>query len=517
MPSHWARVNDLFHRALEQPAAARPAFLDATCAGDEALRREVVSLLAANERAGDFIEQPTLSAADLLDQSLAEGGALVGREMGQYRVERVLGEGGMGVVYLAEDTRLGRLVALKALAPRFTKDPARRERLAREARAAAGLTHPGIATVYALEEFDDHLYIACEYVPGDTLRKELEHGPLPLPRVVDTAISIARALAVAHDRGIVHRDLKPENIIRTPGGDLKILDFGLARFRDPAVGPALTGDGTILGTPAYMSPEQIRGRAVDFRSDLFSLGIVVYELATGVHPFANGDAASTIARILETEPTSLRGQASNRVSPDVSLGHLDAIVLTCLRKPPDARYRSTHELIAALELARSAVSNWTPGATSASLGPRRSDTAAATRSPRWWWEFHQTTASATYCALLAPLWLVHEWFPGVSGMALFLAGLAAATAATILRMHRVFTVRSYPEEREAQLRSTGPWLRLADAAFAVALLAGSVFVITLHASVAIILVGAAVAVILSSTVIEPATTRAAFPASPGAR
>ena len=201
----------------------------------------------------------------------------VPERIGHYLIRGVLGEGGMGVVYLAEDSRLGRTVALKAVAPQYVGDPARRERLRREARAAASLQHPGIATVFALEEIDDHLYIAGEYVPGETLRDELARGPLTPARAVETMLAIARALAVAHERGVIHRDLKPENLMRTPAGDMKILDFGLARVHDPVSTDAtLSAEGSVLGTPAYMSPEQIRGKTVDGRADLFALGVVLY-------------------------------------------------------------------------------------------------------------------------------------------------------------------------------------------------------------------------------------------------
>jgi predicted Ser/Thr protein kinase len=497
----------VFHRALDEAPEARAAFVEAACAGDDALRDEVRSLLAAHDAAGHFIEQSTISAADLFDLADTDAASLVGREIGHYRVKRVLGEGGMGIVYLAEDTRLGRSVALKAVAPRFTSDPARRERLIREARAAAGLTHPGIATVYALEEFGDQLYIAGEYVPGETLRSELDRGPLSPARVIDTAIGIARALAAAHDRGVVHRDLKPENVMRTPGGEVKILDFGLARFRDlPQALATLTGDGTLLGTPAYMSPEQIRGEAVDFRSDLFSLGIVLYELASGAHPFAGSDPASTIARILEAQPRRL-ALVAPEASGAAALGPLEAIITICLRKPADARYRSTHEFITALEAARTAAASGLP----APSGRASTDAASASaRHPLWWWQFHQAAASLGYGVLLAPLWLVHEWRPGRMALLLFLGGLVAALVASTLRLHLWFAVRSYPGEWAAQRQSTAPWIRLADTAFAAALLAGSALVLATHASVAVLLVGAAVAVVLSALVIEPATTRAAF-------
>ncbi|HKV98179.1 MAG TPA: hypothetical protein VJN96_00070, partial [Vicinamibacterales bacterium] len=183
--ANWARVNELFHQALERPRDQRAAFLAQACGGDDTLRLELASLLEAHDEANDFIEQPVTRPADLAQAGI--GPDIAGRTIGHYRLVRVLGAGGMGVVLLADDTKLGRQVALKALAPRFTTDPRRRERLRREARAAAALTHPGIATIYALEEFDDHVYIAGEYVPGETLRDELARGPLPAARVIDTA------------------------------------------------------------------------------------------------------------------------------------------------------------------------------------------------------------------------------------------------------------------------------------------------------------------------------------------
>lgn len=510
VPADWTRLNDIFHRALEVPAAERAAFVNEECGGDPELGAEVASLLAAHDRAADFIEHPNLSAADIFAQAMSSGESLVGRTVGQYRILRVLGEGGMGIVYLAEDTRLGRPVALKALAPNFTRDPGRRERLTREARAAAALTHPGIATVYALEEFDDHLYICSEYVPGETLREELRRGPLPVARVIDAGLGIVRAVATAHERGIVHRDLKPENLIRTPAGDLKILDFGLARFRDVIPGAAmLTGDGAVLGTPGYMSPEQIRGDAVDFRSDLFSIGIILYELATGVHPFLGSDSASTIARILETEPRRLRDFAPALGPAAAPLAQLEAVVSTCLQKSPGMRQRSTQELITALEHARDAVSG-PQRAASTPAGPLPVYEGAGRRSPRWWWEFHQIAASLAYVALLAPLWFVRTTMASRAGMMLFVAALVAVITASTLRLHLVFTVRSYPAEREQQQRSTRPWIRIADALFAIALVAGGFEMLDPHASVALTLIGSAIAVVLSTTVIEPATTRAAF-------
>jgi len=504
----WTRVNELFHQALELPRDERGAFLAQACGGDEPLRLELTSLLDAHDEANDFIEQPATRPADLAEAGVSAD--LVGRTIGHYRIVRVLGVGGMGIVFLADDTRLGRPVALKALAARFTKDPQRRERLRREARAAAALAHPGIATVYALEEFDDHVYIAGEFVPGETLRDELGRGPLPASRVIDTAVALARALEAAHDRGVVHRDLKPENVIRTPAGDVKILDFGLARMRDvPQPGAEITAEGALLGTPAYMSPEQIRGDAVDFRTDLFALGIMLYELATGAHPFAGSNAASTIARILEIQPPHITDRVPAMLSTAVGLGDLDRIIARCLEKHPDARYQSTQELVRALEVAKA-------GPAEAAQRRRRTETTPRRGREVWWWQFHQAAASVGYLAMLLPLWLARSWTPGLPDAVLFLVGLAAALIATTLRLHVWFAVRELPEESGMQRVQAGRWIRLADVVFVIVLAVSSAFAFQGHVEMAVLFLTAAVGVLIAFAIVEPATARAAFgrPAEP---
>jgi predicted Ser/Thr protein kinase len=505
----WTRVNELFHQALELPRDERGAFLAQACGGDEPLRLELTSLLDAHDEANDFIEQPATRPADLAEAGVSAD--LVGRTIGHYRIVRVLGVGGMGIVFLADDTRLGRPVALKALAARFTKDPQRRERLRREARAAAALAHPGIATVYALEEFDDHVYIAGEFVPGETLRDELGRGPLPASRVIDTAVALARALEAAHDRGVVHRDLKPENVIRTPAGDVKILDFGLARMRDvPQPAAEITAEGALLGTPAYMSPEQIRGDAVDFRTDLFALGIMLYELATGAHPFAGSNAASTIARILEIQPPHITDRVPAMLSTAVGLGDLDRIIARCLEKHPDARYQSTHDLVTALEFAEAG------GAPKARHSAEAAAKGLLRRRALGWWQFHQAAASVGYLAMLLPLWLARSWTPGLPDAVLFLVGLAAALIATTLRLHVWFAVRELPEESGVQRVQAGRWIRLADVVFVIVLAVSSAFAFQGHVEMAVLFLTAAVGVLIAFAIVEPATARAAFgrPAEP---
>ena len=489
----WGPVGELFHRAIELPAAERLNFV-AGATSDERVRREVLSLLAAHDRATDFIEH----AAARLEP--AEPPA----HIGHYVIRGVLGEGGMGVVYLAEDSRLGRSVALKAVAPQFVNDAARRERLRREARAAAALHHPGIATVFALEEIEGHLFIAGEYVPGETLRDELARGPLTAVRAVDTVLSVARALVVAHDRGVIHRDLKPENLMRTPSGEVKILDFGLARLHDPASSDVtLSADGTVLGTPAYMSPEQIRGTTVDARADLFALGVVLYELLTAENPFAGDDPASTIARILEAEPGRLRDRVPGDV-PSSAVGQLERIVQTCLKKREGDRFPSARELVTALENVQ------------AGLASERQDSArvrvptpASSTRAIWWWKFHQAAATIGYALLLVPLWRLRN-FVEPAGTLLFVGGLIGATAAGAVRLHSWFAADLDRARWRREQRQSAPWRLAGDMLVTVVLGAEGIIALLSRETWGMLLVAASAAVLVAFAVVEPATTRAAF-------
>ena len=315
----------------------------------------MLALIAAHESDGAFLESPAVAFAETTAAPPAAP-SLVGRVIGPYEIEREIGRGGMGVVYLARDTRLGRAVALKAVS-RGGTDAIGRARLQREARAAASLAHPGIATVYALEEDGDDCYLITEYLQGRTLRDELVDGPLPYGRWRLVAIAIAEAVGAAHAQGLVHRDLKPENVMRTEAGAIKVLDFGLARETTPlATGmtPTITQAGALVGTPGYMAPEQIRGQPLDARTDVFAVGVLLYELAAGVHPFGAGmssggaaDAAGMVAagdvlaRIVAEEPPPLETQS---MLPPAAV----AVVARALAKSPEARFADGRELAEAL-------------------------------------------------------------------------------------------------------------------------------------------------------------------------
>ncbi len=304
----WRLVERLYHDALERPAAERPAFLADACAGDEALARDVQSLLDQPSMPG-FLEEPALAVARR--RSPIRRPALGRTAHRVYHLQSLLGRGGMGEVYRAHDTRLGRDVALKLLPPGFTADADRLARFTREARLLASLNHPNIGTIHGFEEAEGVRALVLELVEGDTLADRVARGPLPIPETLAIARQIADALEAAHDKGVVHRDLKPANIKITPDGVIKVLDFGLAKS-DPggaselANSPTITVGGTvaglILGTAAYMSPEQARGRVVDKRTDVWAFGCVLYELLTGRQAFPGETVSDTIGAILNREP-----------------------------------------------------------------------------------------------------------------------------------------------------------------------------------------------------------------------
>ncbi len=504
-PERWQQLKALFEAAIAQDSAHRSAFLEKACSDDPTLRQEVEALLANYSHDDSFLEKPLHQAVPELFTNGTED-TLVGRNLGPYAVTSKLGQGGMGIVYLARDTRLDRPVAIKMLAPQFTQNKQHRERLRREAQAAARLSHPGIATVYALEEFGEGLYIVTEYVAGNTLLEIMTESPLALPTLLDIAVQIARGLAAAHEQGIIHRDLKPENIVRTSQGSIKILDFGLARFQDltqgiPRSAERLTQAGTFLGTPAYASPEQLLGLDVDFHTDIFSFGVVLYELAAGKHPFMASDPVSGIARILEGEASSL-----SQVNPSIP-EKFDRIVRMCLRKKPSERYASTRQLLNDLERLE------TDGLGTLQAGPSgdRSESQPAPRlSVLWWWQFHQAVAGFGYYGMLYPMWRVKQWIGGVQGSLLFFPLLIAVGVAANLRLHLWFTSRFYPAQLAHQRSKVAHWIRWADCLFVSMLAISAIRIHTLHAIIATLLMAVAIGSLVAFSMIEPTTTSAAL-------
>src|SRR6266576_2504876 len=347
----WQQVNDLFQSAAERAPEERPAFLEEACHGDKGLCREVESLLASYERTENFIESPAFEVApELLTNDRAA--TLVGELICHYRIESLIGIGGMGEVYLARDERLGRKVALKLLPERLTADETQLSRFKTEARAASALNHPNILTVYEIGADGNRQFIATEFIEGTTLRASLARGRMNLHAALEIAVQVASALAAAHEAGVMHRDIKPENIMLRPDGYAKVLDFGIAKLIEQRLASDdYTGGktavlqtrlGLVLGTAHYMSPEQARGLKVDGRSDIWSLGVVLYEMVGGSPPFQGETPSDCIASILTTEPPSL-----SSVAPGVST-ELQSIVQKALRNNRNERYQTIAEMLADL-------------------------------------------------------------------------------------------------------------------------------------------------------------------------
>ncbi len=341
-PERWQQIERLCHAALEVEEEHRAAFLEEACGGDKTLRREVEHLLAQETKAEDFLETPALEVeAKAMAQDQAN--SMVGRQIGSYKIVSLLGIGGMGEVYLAEDASLKRKVALKFLPEEMRRDEIARKRFLREARSAAALDHPFICHIHEVGKSDGKEFIAMEYVEGKTLKDKLDEAPLPLKEALPTAVEIAEAVEKAHQKGIVHRDLKPSNIMLTPEGHVKVMDFGLAKRvaaegSEQEITSALTTEGSALGTVPYMSPEQLRGKRVDTRSDIFSFGVVLYEMLTGVHPFRKSQPMETAHAILSEVPPPLSRYRNE--APPV----LQHTVRKMLAKDPDRRYQLIHDV-----------------------------------------------------------------------------------------------------------------------------------------------------------------------------
>lgn len=344
-PQKWHEIKEIFYAALDLAEDERVCFLDTACKADADLRREIEEMLASSEAAGGFLETPAVEMPAMFQitgKSLATG-----REIGRYKVLRPLGSGGMGEVYLAEDIHLGRNVALKILSPIIDLDHDGLRRFDREAKVVSTLNHPNILTIYESGEEGPIKYIASEYVEGETLADRLLNGRPKVETALDIAIQITGALNAAHSAGIVHRDIKPDNIMIRPDGVVKLLDFGIAKLSEPIKMSDLgTAPGMIIGTPKYLSPEQAIGKDIDSRSDIFSFGLVLYEMLTGVKAFAADSSIEVISTILHKDPAPV-----NELVPDLS-PDISGIVSKCLKKPPDERYSTTGELLGELENAR---------------------------------------------------------------------------------------------------------------------------------------------------------------------
>lgn len=365
----WQKIEQIFHAVLQRKPEERADFLKITCADDEPLHRDVQALLASNQQDDSFFEH---SASALAAEMFADR---VGETIGPYEILSELGSGAMGIVYLAQDVRLGRKIAIKLLPSQFTNDKDRLRRFQQEARAASALNHPNILTVHEVEQKDGLHYIATEFVDGVTLRQHLINRRMSLDEVLNVATQIASALQAAHAAGIAHRDIKPENVMIRTDRYVKVLDFGLAKLAEPELSPATpeTNPGVVMGTPRYMSPEQARGIDVDLRTDIFSLGTVIYEMVTGKVPFEGETTSDIIAALIKDEP-----ELMSATVPEVP-GQFEQVVRKALAKDLELRYQTIGDLLTDLQQLKdqiklNALERTSSGSSRSSLGDNEQTT-----------------------------------------------------------------------------------------------------------------------------------------------
>src|SRR6185503_7756649 len=360
MSDRWKQVERLYDAAMDLNAADRAAFLQDVCGGDDDLRRDVETLIGYTESGGDFLESPAL---EVTARAIARDRPkqLIGTRIGSYRIVSRLGAGGMGEVFLAEDSTLERRVALKFLPADAETDARARQRLIREAQAAAKLDHPNVCAIHEVGQHQDTSFIVMQHVEGETLASLIKRGPIALVESLQIATQIADALAEAHSHGIIHRNIKPQNVMLTRRGQVKVLDFGLAKLelaerpahREASTEILLTQPGAIAGTAPYMSPEQLRGEMLDGRTDIFSLGAVLYEMLTGLRAFAGTSNAETIAAVLERDPAPLADIKGNGTE------EIQEILNRCLAKDRSDRYESAMDLAGDLTAALARVEDET--------------------------------------------------------------------------------------------------------------------------------------------------------------
>src|SRR5208282_5669460 len=341
-PERWQRIREVLEKALELAPGERSVYLNEECSSDLSLRQEVETLLASS----DDVRSSFLQSSSALRVPLASG-----TKLGDYEVKSLLGSGGMGEVYRARDSRLGRDVAIKVLPSFLSADAERLRRFGQEARAAAALNHPNILAVFQMGTYEDSPYLVSELLEGETLRDQIKRGRLSVRKAIDYGVQITRGLAAAHEKGIVHRDLKPENLFVTKDGRVKILDFGLAKLTQPQSSsehdaPTLTEQtdaGVVMGTVGYMSPEQVRAQTADHRADIFAFGAILYEMLAGKRAFQKPTSPETMTAIMNEDPPGI-----SQVAANIPLA-MQRVVHRCLEKNPEQRFQSASDLAFALD------------------------------------------------------------------------------------------------------------------------------------------------------------------------
>jgi serine/threonine protein kinase len=486
-----SRLAAVFAAALQAAPEDRARVIAEQCEGDLALEATVHELVAASERAGSTGGLARAVGA-ALPTPLAPGTTI-----GPYVIERVVATGGMGIVYRARDTALDVAVALKAVKPAIARDERARRTLRDEARTAARLSdHPNIAPVYAFLEQDGEAFIVSRFVEGETLRAQLARGPLAVRDGISVALDILEALGAAHAAGIVHRDLKPENVMRTPDGRIIVLDFGIA-VRDVESPDRTTTEITAAGTAGYMSPEQIRNQPLDGRSDLFALGIVLYELLTGQHPFGASGTASAYAAVLSAATRPLTESERARLPRG-----LESVLETALARRADDRYSSAGAMATALRAIRDGAPD---SAAPRAIPPVEGDAVS-------WWRTHELWASGIYWLLLAPAWAVHKWIPVVDGRVIILVLLTTLAVVPTLRLHLWFIAGVTPRRAAEYLARYRPWLAVGDAVFALSLVAIGVLLSGSHTGWALLFVGFGLGSAVVAAFVEPRTAEEALDA-----
>jgi hypothetical protein len=498
------RISDVFIRVLQADPARRPALIRELCGTDEKLTRDITELVAAADKAP--------GTGDLMREMLADEPAPLapGTRVRGYAIDRLIATGGMGMVYLARDTALNMQVAIKALKPSIAADADHRRRLRHEAQLLAQLAgHPNIAIVHALIDEGDELYIVEECLPGPTLRERLAQGPVAPSEAIDVGVAVLRALGAAHRQKIVHRDLKPENVMRTSTGGWKVLDFGIAKLDAPD--PRTTLHGTHadqrVGTPLYMSPEQLRGDTLDGRSDLFAFGILLYELLTGRHPFAppgDSGALATWTALLHDDPLPFEPAELNRLPPG-----LPEVIVRCLQKEPDQRWSSAGDVEAALQAIQS--------------GGLPAPYIAAGGQAVLWWQFHEAMAAVVYWLALIPMWRVRPWIGrtewplgpvtfAFEARPLFLVLIANVAVLSVLRFSFVFVSRNKPAQIHEHHARAARWVKAGDVLFAAVLIVAGLTISAEHAGWALLLISLGLGSFVVAWFIEPLTERDALEA-----